>query len=69
MDRLTFPFNLTGNPAASLPAGWTDDELPIGLRIVGRRWEDALVLRACAAFEAIQPWASRRPPVVAAAMV
>ncbi len=59
----TFPFNLTGNPAASVPAGWTNDGLPVGLQIVGRRWEDATVLRACAAFEAIQPWAHRRPPV------
>ncbi|MFN8591699.1 MAG: amidase [Thermomicrobiales bacterium] len=60
----TFPFNLSGNPAASVPAGWTAGGLPIGLQVVGRRWEDALVLRACAAFEAIQPWAQRRPPVV-----
>ena len=60
----TFPFNLTGNPAASVPAGWTADGLPIGLQVIGRRWEDALVLRACAAFEAIQPWADRLPPVL-----
>lgn len=59
----TFPFNLTGNPAASIPAGWTAEGLPIGLQVVGRRWEDGLVLRACAAFEAIAPWAHRRPPV------
>ncbi len=60
----TFPFNLTGDPAASVPAGWTTDGLPIGLQIVGPRWHDAHVLRAAAAFEAIQPWAQRRPPVV-----
>lgn len=59
----TFPFNLTGHPAASVPAGWTENGLPIGLQVVGRRWEDALVLRACADFEAIQPWAERRPAV------
>jgi aspartyl-tRNA(Asn)/glutamyl-tRNA(Gln) amidotransferase subunit A len=57
----TFPFNLTGHPAARVPAGWTEDGLPIGLQLVGRRWEDALVLRAAAAFEALQPWAVRRP--------
>jgi aspartyl-tRNA(Asn)/glutamyl-tRNA(Gln) amidotransferase subunit A len=57
----TFPFNLTGSPAASVPAGWTDDGLPVGLQIVGRNWEDPLVLRASAAFEALQPWAGRRP--------
>jgi Asp-tRNA(Asn)/Glu-tRNA(Gln) amidotransferase A subunit family amidase len=42
----TYPFNLTGNPAASVPCGWTDDGLPIGLQIVGRRFADALVLQA-----------------------
>ena len=60
----TFPFNLTGQPAASVPAGLTDDGLPIGLQIVGRRWEDARVLRASAAFEALAPWAGDWPPVV-----
>jgi aspartyl-tRNA(Asn)/glutamyl-tRNA(Gln) amidotransferase subunit A len=60
----TFPFNMTGNPAASVPAGWTEDGLPIGLQVVGRRWQDDVVLRACAAFEAIQPWVNRRPPVL-----
>ncbi|MGI9255044.1 MAG: amidase [Thermomicrobiales bacterium] len=57
----TFPFNLTGSPAASVPAGWTRSGLPVGLQVVGRNWEDALVLRACAGFEAIQPWADRFP--------
>lgn len=59
----TFPFNLTGQPAATVPAGFTDDGLPIGLQIVGRRLDDALVLRASAAFEAASPWADRWPPV------
>lgn len=59
----TYPFNLTGNPAASVPCGWTADGLPIGLQIVGRRFADALVLQACAAFEQVRPWAHRRPPV------
>jgi aspartyl-tRNA(Asn)/glutamyl-tRNA(Gln) amidotransferase subunit A len=62
----TFPFNLTGNPAASVPAGWTVDRLPVGLQVVGRRWQDDVVLRACAGFEAIQPWALRRPELVSA---
>jgi len=60
----TFPFNLTGDPAASVPAGWTESGLPIGLQIVGPRWHDARVLRASAAFEALQPWAEKRPPVL-----
>jgi aspartyl-tRNA(Asn)/glutamyl-tRNA(Gln) amidotransferase subunit A len=58
----TYPFNLTGQPAATVPCGFTRDGLPIGLQIVGRRLEDATVLRASAAFEAVAPWAARRPP-------
>lgn len=51
----TFPFNLTGQPAASVPCGFTKAGLPAGLQIVGRRYEDEMVLRACSAFEATQP--------------
>ncbi|HEY1706959.1 MAG TPA: amidase [Rhizomicrobium sp.] len=51
----TFPFNLTGQPAASIPCGFTKAGLPAGLQIVGRRYEDDTVLRACSAFEATQP--------------
>jgi aspartyl-tRNA(Asn)/glutamyl-tRNA(Gln) amidotransferase subunit A len=58
----TWPFNLTGQPAASVPCGFTKDGLPIGLQIVGRRFDDATVLRAAAAFERARPWAHRRPP-------
>ncbi len=59
----TWPFNLSGQPAVSVPCGWTDDGLPIGLQIVGRRCQDGLVLRVAAALERLQPWAGRRPPV------
>jgi aspartyl-tRNA(Asn)/glutamyl-tRNA(Gln) amidotransferase subunit A len=58
---LCYPFNYSGQPAVSIPAGWTSTGLPVGLQIVGRRLEDALVLRAAAAFEALRPWAARRP--------
>jgi aspartyl-tRNA(Asn)/glutamyl-tRNA(Gln) amidotransferase subunit A len=57
----TYPFNLTGQPAASVPCGFTRDGLPIGLQIVGRRFDDATVLRAAAAFERTRPWANARP--------
>jgi aspartyl-tRNA(Asn)/glutamyl-tRNA(Gln) amidotransferase subunit A len=60
----TYPFNLTGNPAASVPCGFTPDGLPIGLQIVGRRFADETVLRASAAFEEAYPWAERKPPVI-----
>jgi Asp-tRNA(Asn)/Glu-tRNA(Gln) amidotransferase A subunit family amidase len=58
-----FPFNLTGQPAASVPVGFTRAGLPVGLQIVGRRHADHTVLAASAAFEAAQPWANRRPPL------
>lgn len=64
LERLTFtfPFNLTGQPAATVPCGWTKAGLPVGLQIVGGWHADAIVLRAAAGFEALQPWADRRPP-------
>ena len=45
LDWLTFtyPFNLTGQPAASVPCGWTDNGLPVGLQIIGRRFDDVTV--------------------------
>jgi aspartyl-tRNA(Asn)/glutamyl-tRNA(Gln) amidotransferase subunit A len=59
----TYPFNLTGNPAASVPCGFTKDGLPIGLQIVGRRFDDVTVLRAAAGFEKLAPWADRKPAI------
>jgi aspartyl-tRNA(Asn)/glutamyl-tRNA(Gln) amidotransferase subunit A len=51
----TYPFNLTGQPAASIPCGFTRSGLPVGLHIVGPRFADALVLRAARAFEGVRP--------------
>ena len=59
----TYPFNLTGLPAASVPVGFTAAGLPVGLQIVGRRHGDRAVLAASAALEAAAPWAAARPPV------
>ena len=58
---LTFIFNMTGQPAATVPCGFTKAGLPIGLQIIGRRFDDVTVLRASAAFEAARPWAQHRP--------
>ncbi len=57
----TFPMNMTGQPAASIPAGFTEDGLPVGLQIIGRHLDDPAVLRASAAFEAASPWKDRWP--------
>jgi aspartyl-tRNA(Asn)/glutamyl-tRNA(Gln) amidotransferase subunit A len=64
-DRLhfTFPFNQTGQPAASVPCGFTSAGLPVALQIVGRWHADWLVLQAAAACEQAAPWVQERPPV------
>ena len=51
-----YPFNLTGQPAMSVPMGTAEHGLPVGLQIVGRRFADGLVLRAAAAWERLNPW-------------
>jgi Asp-tRNA(Asn)/Glu-tRNA(Gln) amidotransferase A subunit family amidase len=53
----TYPFNLTGNPAASIPCGFTDDRLSVGLQMVTGTNRETDLLRAAAAFEAARPWA------------
>jgi aspartyl-tRNA(Asn)/glutamyl-tRNA(Gln) amidotransferase subunit A len=64
--QYTQPFNLTGQPAASVPCGFDAGGLPVGLQIVGRAYQDALVLRAARAFEQLQPWAQAKPAVAVA---
>jgi len=58
----TYPFNLTQQPAASVPCGFTKTGLPVGLHIVGRMYDDATVLRAAHAYEQAHDWRKRRPP-------
>jgi amidase len=53
---LTYPVNFTGHPAASIPAGMAPGNLPVGMQIIGRRYADADVLAASAAFERLRPW-------------
>lgn len=60
----TFPINMTGQPAASVPAGWTEDGRPVGLQIVGRHLDDPSVLQASAAYEAVRPWKDHWPPLL-----
>ncbi len=59
----TYPINMIGYTAASVPCGFSADGLPIGLHIVGRPGDEATVLAASAAFERAHPWAHLRPPV------
>ncbi|MGH7160498.1 MAG: amidase family protein, partial [Acetobacteraceae bacterium] len=61
--EFSYPFNFTGNPAASIPCGFTTDGRPIGVQVVGRRFDDLGVLKAAAAFERARPWAGHHPPL------
>ena len=58
---LTYPTNMLGTPAISVPAGFESEGVPVGLQIAGGLHSEALVIRAAAAFEAARPWAGRRP--------
>src|SRR5438270_4694769 len=59
----TLPFNLSGNPAVTLPCGFDADRLPIGVQLVGPHLGDARLLRAAALFEQARPWAAERPQI------
>ena len=61
--RNTNPFNMLGTPAISVPCGFTDDGLPIGLQLSGRWFGEATVLRAAHAYESATDWHTRRPPL------
>jgi amidase len=61
---LTYGITITGLPAISIPCGFSKSGLPVGLQIVGRRRQEAAVLRAAAAFETAAPWRGHVPPVV-----
>jgi len=60
---LSMPFNLTGQPALATCSGFGADGLPHSFQIVGRAFDDALVLRLGYAYEQATPWRARRPPV------
>jgi len=57
----TYPFNLTGLPAASIPSGWDNSGLPIGMQIVGKRFDEKTVLQVSKAFEELNPWQEKIP--------
>ncbi len=59
----TIPFNFTGQPAATVPCGFTKENLPVGLQIVGNRYDELGVLQASRVFEKAFPWRDKRPPI------
>lgn len=60
----TFPVNMTGHPAATVPAGWTDNGLPVGLQLIGTHLADETVMEASAAYQSANPWQDRYFPSV-----
>jgi aspartyl-tRNA(Asn)/glutamyl-tRNA(Gln) amidotransferase subunit A len=60
----TYPFNMTQQPAASVPCGWSAAGLPIGLQVIGPRHSDARVLASCAAYERVTGWTDQHPPLL-----
>jgi amidase len=61
----TPPFNVTGQPAISLPLHWNDAGLPIGVQCVGHFGDEETLLSLSGQLERAAPWAERRPPVSA----
>ena len=63
LTQYTRPFNLTGFPAITVPCGFGDDGMPIGLQLAGRPFDEETVLRAAHAYEQATEWHHRRPPI------
>ena len=63
LTQYTRPFNLNGNPAVTVPCGFSDEGLPIGLQLAGRPFEEGTTLRAAYAYEQATEWHKRRPPL------
>ena len=64
IGRYTGPFNRSGQPALTVPCGFTTDGLPIGLMIVGKRFAESTVLRIGHAYQQATNWHNRRPPLL-----
>jgi aspartyl-tRNA(Asn)/glutamyl-tRNA(Gln) amidotransferase subunit A len=63
LTRFTAPFNLSGIPALSVPCGFSSENLPIGLQIISRAWNEAGVLRAGYAYQQATEWHKQRPEI------
>ena len=59
----TPPFNVTGQPAMSVPLGWSEGGLPLGMQFAGRYADEATLFRLAAQLETAQPWSARRPRI------
>ncbi|MGH8597409.1 MAG: amidase family protein, partial [Gammaproteobacteria bacterium] len=59
----TAPFNVSGSPAISVPMGWSTTGLPIGVQLVARDCDEAMLIRVAAQLEQARPWQHRKPPI------
>jgi len=55
------PANFTGHPAISVPCGFTHDNLPVGLQLIGRRFDESTLLRIAFGYEREHAWIARHP--------
>ncbi len=63
LTKYTRVYNITGSPAISVPCGFADDGLPVGLHLAGRNFDEMTVLRAAYAYQQASDWHTRRPPL------
>jgi amidase len=61
--QLTMPFNITGQPAISVPVSWSPDGLPLGVQLVGAYGREDLLIQVASQLEAARPWADRLPEI------
>ena len=59
----TAPWNVTGQPAVSLPLWWTDDGIPVGVQLIADQYREDVLIRVAAQLETARPWSNRRPPI------
>jgi amidase len=57
------PWNHLGNPAMSVPAGFSPEGMPLAIQVIGRKGDEATLLSLAAQIEAVRPWADKRPPI------
>jgi aspartyl-tRNA(Asn)/glutamyl-tRNA(Gln) amidotransferase subunit A len=62
-DVFTVSANLAGLPAVSVPCGFTTNQLPIGLQLTGRRFDESTMLRTAEAYERDTEWSTQSPPI------